>query len=323
MSLRQSDISRDYINKPNKSPNICKSQRTAKYSKRNQTKPFNMKSSSIILKCNTLTLKRSLLPLLLLISILSSEIIFAQQAKSTFAWPKGKQIAVSLSFDDARLSQVDVGTPFLDQYGVKATFYVGPNAVKERLDGWKKAVANGHEIGNHSLNHPCTGNFPWSRQKALEDYTIDEMRKELITANKGIKELLGVEAKVFAYPCGQTFIGRGQNTKSYIPVVSELFLTGRGWLDEGPNDPTFCDFAQLTGMEMDGKDFNQILTLINNAKKTGSWLVLAGHEMGETGGQTTRITMLKNLIEYAKNPANGIWIAPVGTVAKYIQSQIK
>jgi hypothetical protein len=43
--------------------------------------------------------------------------------------------------------------------------------------------------------------------------------------------------------------------------------------------------------------------------------------MGETGGQTTSITMLKNLIEYAKDPTNGIWIAPVGTIANYIQEQ--
>jgi len=279
-----------------------------------------MKSVSITLKRKMLVLNKSLLALLLLICIFPSETI-AQQTHSNFAWPTGKQVAVSLSFDDGRLSQVDTGTPLLDQYGIKATFYVGPNAVKERLDGWKKAVANGHEIGNHSLNHPCTGNFPWSRQKALEDYTIAEMRKELIMANKGIKELLGVETSAFAYPCGQTYIGRGQNTKSYIPEVSKLFLTGRGWLDEGPNDPAFCDFAQLTGMEMDGKDFNQILALINNAKKNGSWLVLAGHEIGETGGQTTSITMLRKLIEYSKDPTNGIWIAPVGTIAKYIQEQ--
>ena len=278
-----------------------------------------MKSFPAILK-RTIICSYKHLFLIVLSIFLSGEILFAQQAESTFAWPEGKQIAISLSFDDARASQVDAGTALLDQYGVKGTFYVVPNSVKQRLEGWKKAVANGHEIGNHSLNHPCTGNFPWSRQKALEDYTIDEMRKELISANKGIKELLGVEAKVFAYPCGQTFIGRAQSTKSYIPVVSELFLTGRGWLDEGPNDPRFCDFAQLTGMEMDGKDFDQILVLINNAKKTGAWLVLAGHEMGETGGQTTRLSMLKKLIEYAQNPANGIWIAPVGTVAKYIQN---
>lgn len=277
-----------------------------------------MKSFPTILKRTIISLKKNLF-LIILSIFLSGPILLAQQAESTFAWPEGKQIAISLSFDDARASQVDAGTALLDQYGVKGTFYVVPNSVKKRLEGWKKAVTSGHEIGNHSFNHPCTGNFPWSRQKAIENYTLKQMRNELILTNKAIKELLGVEAEVFAYPCGQTYIGRGENTKSYVPVVSKLFLSGRGWLDEGPNAPQFCDLAQLTGMEMDGKDFDQILPLIENAKKSGAWLVLAGHEMGASGNQTTRLSMLKKLIEYAQNPANGIWIAPVGTVAKYIK----
>jgi peptidoglycan/xylan/chitin deacetylase (PgdA/CDA1 family) len=279
-----------------------------------------MKSFHEILKRNVFYQRNNSF-LIILFILFPCKILLAQQGESTFAWPEGKQIAISLSFDDARASQVDAGTALLDQYGVKGTFYVVPNSVKQRLEGWKKAVISGHEIGNHSFNHPCTGNFPWSRQKAIENYTLKKMRNELILTNKTIMELLGVEAEVFAYPCGQTYIGRGKNTKSYVPVVSKLFLSGRGWLDEGPNAPQFCDLAQLTGMEMDGKDFDQILPLIENAKKSGAWLVLAGHEMGVSGNQTTRLSMLKKLIEYAQNPANGIWIAPVGTVAKYIKGQ--
>jgi peptidoglycan/xylan/chitin deacetylase (PgdA/CDA1 family) len=246
---------------------------------------------------------------------------FGQQTR--FPWPDGKQVAISLTFDDGRTSQVEGGTALLDQYGVKGTFYVVPLAVEKKLDGWKDAVANGHEIGNHSLTHPCTGNFPWSRNNALENYSIDQMRLQLIEANNQIQKLLGVECQVFAYPCGQTFVGRGKETKSYVPVVAELFVSGRGWLDEGPNDPEFCDFAQLTGVESDGKDFEQILPLIESAKKNGQWLVLAGHEMSESGAQTTRLSMLKKLLEYAQDPAHGIWIAPVGTVAKYIKEQRK
>ena len=249
--------------------------------------------------------------------------VHGQQTPTNFAWPEGKQIAVSITFDDARLSQVDVGTGLLDQYDVKATFYVVPGAVKQRLEGWKKAAAKGHEIGNHSLVHPCSGNFPWAREKALENYTLENMRTELINANKEIENLLGVSPKVFAYPCGQTYVGRGKDVKSYVPLVADLFLSGRGWLDEGANDPTFCDFAQLTGIEMDGKDFSEILPILQSAKSNNLWVVLAGHEMGEGGAQTTRLSMLKELIEYSKNPANGIWLAPIGTVAKYIQSDVK
>ncbi len=257
------------------------------------------------------------------VALLWSACTLAQAVPAPFPWPAGKRAAVSLTFDDARTSQVAGGTALLDQYNVKATFYVVPSAVAQRLDGWKKAVAAGHEIGNHSLNHPCTGNFAWSRPHALEEYTLEKMREELTGANGQIRQLLGVTPRVFAYPCGQTFVGRGLRTQSYVPLVAELFLSGRGWLGEGPNDPAFCDPAQLTGMEMDGKDFEQILPLLEKARETGQWLVLAGHEMGEGGSQTTRLAMLKKLLEYAQNPANQLWIAPVGTVAAYIGQQKK
>lgn len=189
--------------------------------------------------------------------------------------------------------------------------------------GGKKAVASGHEIGNHSSKHPCTGNFAWSRANALENYTLNQMKEELIQSNKRIQQLLGVSPRSFAYPCGQKFVGRGKSTQSYVPVVAEVFTSGRGWLDEASNDPLFCDFAQLTGVESDGKDFDAILTLIKQAKKEHRWLVLAGHEMAEGGAQTTRLAMLRQLLAYAKDPANGVWIAPVGTVAEYIQGKRK
>jgi hypothetical protein len=191
------------------------------------------------------------------------------------------------------------------------------------LDGWKKAVANGHEIGNHTLNHPCSGNFSWSRKNALENYTLKNMMAELKECNRRIAELLDVKAEVFAYPCGQKYIGSGVHTQSYVPLISKMFLLGRGWMDEAANDPPYCNFSQLTGIEMDGKNFEQLLPLLEEAKKKGQWLVLAGHEIGNSGDQTTRLETLKKLAEWVKDPVNGIWIAPVGTVGKYVQLKEK
>jgi len=258
---------------------------------------------------------------ILLSALLLSVLALARQSSTNFAWPDGKRAALSLSFDDARQSQVDVGLALLDKHKVKATFYVVPSGVERRLEGWKKVVASGHEIGNHSLNHPCTGNFAWSRQKALEDYTLGKMRDELQQANRRIKELLGVTAESFAYPCGQTFVGRGVDTRSYVPLVAALFGSGRTWQDETPNDPGFCDLAQTTGVEMDGRDFEQILPIIEKARETGQWVALAGHDIGQEGPQTTRVTMLEKLMNYANDPANKIWIAPDGTIAKYIRER--
>lgn len=246
------------------------------------------------------------------------QIAFTQNSGRSFDWPNGNQIALSLTFDDARPSQVLDGTDLLNHYNVKATFYVNPDNVRQNLEEWKKAVASGHEIGNHSLNHPCTGNFEWSREYALEEYTLDEMKSELREANKQINTLLSVTPESFAYPCGETYVGRGKQTKSYIPLVAELFSSGRTWLDETGNDPKFCDLAHLRGLEMDGKDFDDILPILQNAKKNGQWIILAGHEMADEGEQTTRLSMLEELIKYAQNPDNGIWLAPVKDIEAYL-----
>jgi hypothetical protein len=94
----------------------------------------------------------------------------------------------------------------------------------------------------------------------------------------------------FAYPCGQTFIGRGGNVQSYVPLIAFLFESGRGWLNEAPNDPAFCDLSQLNGTELDGKSFEQVLKHIETAKANGYWLILAGHEMNIEGYQTSMLS---------------------------------
>lgn len=239
-------------------------------------------------------------------------------AVSRFVWPDGKQAAVSLTFDDARPSQLDAGIPILDAYGIKATFYISTAPARERLPEWQDVLATGHEIGNHSMRHPCTGNFSWAREKALEDYTLAQMAAELDEASGEIEAMLGVRPLTFAYPCGQKYVGRGKDLRSYVPLVAERFLAGRGWRDEGANDPAFCDPAQLMAMEFDGLSFEQLKVLVDRAAEQGFWLVLCGHEIGPGGRQTTRSDTLRAFCEYAQDPRNGLWVATVANVTRYV-----
>lgn len=243
------------------------------------------------------------------------------EGEKSFRWPEGKRAAISLGFDDARLSQIDCGIPILDKYGVKATFYVTPSNVKKRLAGWKMAVANGHEIGNHTLTHPCTINYGFVRKNALEDYTLEMMEHELDEANDAIERLLGVRPTTFAYPCGQKFVGRGEGVKSYVPLVAKRFIVGRGWLSEAANNPASCDLAQVMGIECDGLEFEQIRRLVDQAVAEGRWLVLCGHEIGEPGRQTTPASALEDFCKYAQNPASELWVGTVQEIGRYILEQ--
>jgi sialidase-1 len=241
--------------------------------------------------------------------------------KVNFKWPDGKKVAVSITFDDARISQTERGIPLLNKYGVRGTFYISPGNVVKHQEEWKMAVAAGQEIGNHLIYHPCSVNFDWSRSHALENYSPDQMKAELDSANSFIKNLLGVECVSFGYPCGQTYIGSGTSTQSYVPLVASMFETGRCWLGESPNDPLFCNMSQITGIEIDGKSFGQVRSIIESAKATGKWVVFAGHEMGDGGPQTTLLSTIEELCKYAADTANGVWIDNVHNIASYINKQ--
>ncbi len=243
------------------------------------------------------------------------------QGQPSFVWPKGKRAAVSLSFDDARLSQIDNGIALLEKYHVKATFFVLPDGVKDRLAGWKHVVALGHEIGNHSMTHPCTGNYEFSVDNALEDFTLEEMAGELDDSNAALQRLLGVTPVTFAYPCGQTFVGRGAEVKSYVPLVAARFLVGRGFLNEAANDPFVCDLTQAMGTVFDGLTSKQMTDLVADAVKTSRWIIFVGHEMGKPGEQTTDLQALEDLLKYLNDPANGVWVDTVATIGRYVQEQ--
>ncbi|MDZ7639327.1 MAG: polysaccharide deacetylase family protein [Bryobacterales bacterium] len=235
-----------------------------------------------------------------------------------FTWPDRCRAAVSLTFDDGRTSQIDRGIPFLNKLGARATFYLTPRGASQRVEGWKAAHAHGHDLGHHSNSHPCTANYRFSKANALEDYTLDRMAADLDSASIELRDMLGIKPVSFAYPCGQKFVGRGANAASYIPLIAKRFRSGRGYLDEAANDPTVCDLANLMGTGFDGLDAVAMRELLAVAIIEKRWLIFVGHDMGEAAHQSTDLRALENLIRFAQDATNGVWLATVSEVSEYI-----
>lgn len=236
-----------------------------------------------------------------------------------FSWPDGKRVAVSLSFDDARSSHLTTALALFDRLETRVTFYVNPRHMQGGEAAWRAAAARGYEIGNHTDSHPCTANFSFSRTNALEDYTLDSMARELDASSARIEAITGVKPRTFAYPCGQKWIGRGASTRSYVPLIAERYLLGRGFRDEVANDPARMDPAQAMGIDSDGLSFDEMKTLVETAAAESRWLIFAGHEVGSAGRQTTRVDALEPLIRWMKTPASGVWLAPVSEIAAYLR----
>src|SRR5207245_11525002 len=64
----------------------------------------------------------------------------------------GYSRALSSTFDDARPLHLAAAAPELNTRHLRATFFVTASKLT-RLDDWRNAQAQGHEIGNHSVSH--------------------------------------------------------------------------------------------------------------------------------------------------------------------------
>ena len=234
-------------------------------------------------------------------------------------FPNGYRAALSLTFDDARLSQIDRGMRIFDDRHVRATFYVSFGALEQRVDGWRKAVSAGHEIGNHTITHPCTGNFPWSRNNALEDYTPEKMDSELVGANERIQALLGVKPATFAYPCGNTEYGTPPT--SYVPLLESRFFAARG-VNCCALAPSSVDLSNVnTYWPPSDATATTITAPVDQAMASGSLLVYGFHAVDDSPGEWSAVPQAAHdaLVAYLAEKKASLWVTTFGEATSYVK----
>jgi peptidoglycan-N-acetylglucosamine deacetylase len=244
-------------------------------------------------------------------------------------WPAQKKCAISIAFDDGRPSQVDLAVPLLGQYRTPATFYLattrisrrGSSFVEKELEAWQAVSALGHEIGNHTHRHPCSANFEWTQESGvvpLENMSLANMAAE-IDASQEILAAFGSPPTTFAYPCGMTFVGRGIDCQTYVPLIAQRFLVGRTYNDECAAAPLRCDLACVPGIAMDNKGTSELVELVDAARSAGTWLILVGHTVGwQSRPYVTKIGVLEALLQYLTSVAPDVWVDTVASVGRHV-----
>jgi peptidoglycan/xylan/chitin deacetylase (PgdA/CDA1 family) len=239
----------------------------------------------------------------------------------TFAWPGDRIAAISLTFDDGMASQLEVGVPLLNHHGVAATFYVNPgDEYRTQLAPWRAAFVVGHEIGNHTVRHPCSQNFDWisdTGRRSLEEMSWEEMGAEIDEAGRRIADVIPEQGLVsFAYPCYQPFLGRGAQRRSYVPLVLERCVAGRG-RGERANDPRFCDLGYLWSFPCERMDGAHLIGLVEQTAAQGRWAILTFHGIHE-GHLAVAEGDLEELCAYLARHRQRIWTAPLAEIAGYV-----
>jgi sialate O-acetylesterase len=244
--------------------------------------------------------------------------IYAQQIS---VW-KNKKCAVVLTYDDALNVHLDNVIPALDSLGLKGTFYLSayyPGCSK-RIAEWRKAALAGHELGNHTLFHPCISNLPgrsWvSPDRALEKYTLNRLLEEIRMTNVFLNAIDGKTKRTFAYPCGDMTAG----DSSYVDKIKGDFVAARGVKREMVTAKTI-DFYNVSAIAINGENGQQLIALVKDAMKTNSLLVFLFHGVGGEHGLNVDLKAHSQLLHFLKQHEKEIWTTTFLEVTEHLKAQ--
>ncbi|MFP9115134.1 polysaccharide deacetylase family protein [Flavobacterium sp. RHBU_3] len=232
----------------------------------------------------------------------------------------GKRCAVVLTYDDALNVHLDKVIPQLNSFGFKGTFYLIGNApvVSNRIDDWRKAAQQGHELGNHTLNHPCIGSLPGrgfiTPETDLARYTVARAVSEIRATNTILKAIDGKSLRTFAYPCGDLTIN---DTLFYDRVKAE-FACGRG-VAQGYLQAKEVNLSDVNAFAEINATAEQMIAEVEKAEKAGSFIVFIFHGVGGEHPLNVDLEEHRKLLEYLKKKEKDIWVTTMVDLAVYIQ----
>ena len=239
-------------------------------------------------------------------------------AQNNTPW-NNKQCAVVLTYDDAVDQHLDNAIPVLDSLGLKATFYItGFSAsVKNRMNEWRKLAVNGHELGNHTLYHPCIGGTgrEWvAPEYDLRSYTIKRMVDETLMNNVFLQALDGKTTRTFAFTCGDMKIG----DSSFIELLKNDFIAARAVRAE-MHTIDKVDLYNVDCYYVNGQTAEQMIEWVKQATQKQSLLVILFHGVGGGNALNVLVPEHRRFLQYLQQHQKDIWIAPMITVAEYIK----
>ena len=239
-------------------------------------------------------------------------------AQSEPPW-HGKKSAVVLTYDDAIDEHLDNAIPVLDSLGLKATFYLTAfsPSMQTRLNDWKKLAVNGHELGNHTLYHPCIGGKgrEWVRPEYdMNNYTVRRMVDETRMTNLFLQALDGKTKRTFAFTCGDMKIG----DSSFINAMKNDFVAARAVRAE-MHKINEIDLLNVDCYMVNGETGAQMIEWVKKAIETNSLLVILFHGVGGGNALNVSLPAHREFLRYLKQNEKDIWIAPMLNVAEHIK----
>jgi len=234
-------------------------------------------------------------------------------------WPKGKLAAIVLSYDDALQSQLKFAVPQLAAARFKGTFFLDGDIGPDDMLRWRKVQAAGHELGNHSVYHPCPrAMLPDRTQHLTDNYDVAHMVAEIRVMNDILFGIDGQRQRTYSVPCSQTLVGG----VDYLEGLrrSGLIKYVRNGGDQFKSVVT--DFAALNRFDVpswgpvDHPDGQQLIAFAQRVRAARGFGVFQFHGVG---GDYLEVSAAahRELLEYLRKHPE-IWVGTFQQVMDYV-----
>jgi len=231
-------------------------------------------------------------------------------------WPNGEKAAVSLSYDDALNSQLDNAWPALEKSGLKASFYLTLTSpvLSERLAEWRVLAGAGHELGNHTVFHPCSKSTPgrdWvAKHNDLDGYTLARMGQELALANSFLQAIDGKTKRTLTPPCFDHQVSDG----NYVKTFGSGFVAVKGAETGFPE-------GFISYLMPEGQSGKELIAFVEAAAESGGMANIIFHGVG---GDYLSVSSQahRELLHFLAENADTYWTAPYITIMEHLNHQM-
>ncbi|HTC21790.1 MAG TPA: polysaccharide deacetylase family protein [bacterium] len=216
----------------------------------------------------------------------------------------GHKAATSLTFDDGDPSHLDVVVPELNKRHLHGTFFLIANKIS-REDDWRKILLDGHEIGNHTLDH-----------KHASELTPADEEAQVVGAQNVLQKEFGIAIYTFAYP----FIEISPGLKAQVAKTDLLARGGYGIYDITPDqDLDWMNIPSQTTMT--AYPFSTYQGWIDDDFQKGGWLVWMIHGLEGTpwGWQPITKNMFGQILDDIQS--KDMWVDTFVQIGSYLRAE--
>jgi sialate O-acetylesterase len=176
-------------------------------------------------------------------------------------------------------------------------------------------AARGHELGNHTLFHPCHAEgYDWVKPEYdLDRYTSAQLISELQTANSLLKAVDGLEERTFAYTCTHTTIAG----ISFVDSIRGMFPATRGG-GALPENMSQVDLHDVPSWGVSDPSGDELIAYVERALEHGTVAVFMFHSVWG-GYLNVSAEAHARLLEYLHRNRDRIWTEPFLNVMQYVK----